>query len=56
MSYARRKSFNEPSNSELIAFIQANSHMELLKFSNVFLHPKILLAKGGNLEIEILLV
>jgi len=56
VSYARRKSFDEPNNSKLIVFIQANSHIELLKFSNVLLHPEILLARGGNLKIELLLV
>jgi len=28
----------------------------LLKFSNAFLHPEILLAKSGNLKIELLLI
>jgi len=54
VSYARRKSFDEPSDSKLIVFSQTNSHLKLFKFLNVFLDPEILLAKGGNLEMELL--
>ena len=56
MSNAKRQSLDEPSNGELIVFIQPNSHLELRKIPNILLHLERLLAKGSNLEVELLLI